>query len=85
MHAFSRAPFNLKHGDSVVVRASAVNAKGTGIPSLPNTEGAQMVSSPSTVASLIYTKIPGKNNQVKLSWQPIPSLDKVVMYELLWD
>ena len=68
MHAFSRAPFNLHHGDLVVVRAAAVNAKGTGMPSFPNTVGAQMVSQPSTVADLIYTKMPGKNNQVKLSW-----------------
>jgi hypothetical protein len=42
----AKAPYFLKAGDLITVRAVAVNAAGEGIVSVPNTEGAKMKAMP---------------------------------------
>ena len=76
MYRLAGSGINLQPGDAIVVRGSALNARGSGIPSLPNVKGSSEISPAIMIAEILARKPKLKlqimtQKQISLKWDTL--------------
>jgi hypothetical protein len=85
MSTLQAQPWNLKDGDLVVIRASAMNVKGSGLASVVNTTGSTINENPDEPVNLYYER---DSATITIHWDRVfdsASRSNSEFYELYWD
>lgn len=84
MNVLRGSPYNLREGDKILVRGSALNKNGWSRPSLINEENVVKLNSVPAKLGKPYVISKGEGASLNLSWPEAPAQEGL-FYQLFWD